>query len=123
MGTTVLEPDEIVTEVQLPPAAGKSAFLKFALRKAIDFPIVNCAAMIAMDRERIVSARICLNAVYVKPYRARSAEEAINGQTLSEEVAETAGVACVAVARPMSHNAYMVPVAKTYIKRTILACR
>jgi len=47
-GSTVLAPDEIVTEIQIPAPAGgvKSAFMKFAIRKSIDFPIVNCAAMI-----------------------------------------------------------------------------
>ena len=49
--STVLTPDEIVTEIQIPaPATGsKSAFLKFALRKSIDFPIVNCAGIISID--------------------------------------------------------------------------
>lgn len=121
--TTILDTDEIVTEIELPPPAGRSAFLKFALRKAIDFPIVNCAAMLSMDGDKVASARICLNAVYVTPYRARKAEEAIVGKTVTEETAEAAGLACVSDARPMSHNAYMVPVAKAYVKRTILACQ
>ena len=120
--TTVLDFDEIVTEIILPPPNGKSAFMKFALRKAIDFPIVNCAAMIAVSRKKVTSARICLNAVYVKPYRAFKAEEAIIGKTISEANAEAAGVAGVAAAKPMTHNAYMVPVAKTMIKRAILGC-
>ena len=77
-GSTILAADEIVTEIQIPtPAAGcKSAFIKFAIRKSIDFPIVNCAAMIGNG-----DARICLNAVYNKPYRALKAEEAIKGKT------------------------------------------
>jgi hypothetical protein len=41
--STVLENDEIVREIQVPaPASGvKSAYVKFALRSSIDFPIVN----------------------------------------------------------------------------------
>ena len=79
-GSTVLAADEIVTEIQIPaPAAGvKSGFIKFALRKSIDFPIVNCAAAVGGGR-----ARICLNAVYNKPYRAVKAEEAIQGKKSS----------------------------------------
>ncbi len=121
--TTVLETDEIVTEIELPPSAGKSAFLKLALRKAIDFPIVNCAAAISMSAGTVAAARICLNGVYVTPYRALRAEEAIVGKALTEGTAEAAGVACVSAAKPLSHNAYMAPVAKAYVKRTILACR
>jgi xanthine dehydrogenase YagS FAD-binding subunit len=120
--TTVLEPDEIVTGVELPPPNGRSAFVKFALRKAIDFPIVNCAAAIATSGGTVTSARICLNAVYVKPYRALKAEEVIRGKKIGDAEAEAAGAACVADAQPMTCNAYMVPVAKTMIKRAILGC-
>jgi xanthine dehydrogenase YagS FAD-binding subunit len=120
--TIVLDFDEIVTEIILSPPDGKSAFMKFALRKAIDFPIVNCAAMIAVSRKKVTSARICLNAVYVKPYRAFKAEKAIIGKTINEASAEAAGAAGVSDAEPMTHNAYMVPIAKTMIKRAILGC-
>jgi xanthine dehydrogenase YagS FAD-binding subunit len=76
--TTVLEPDEIVTEIQIPePRPGmRSCFLKFASRKTIDFAIVNCAVLLASSGVKVSAARVCLNAVYVKPYRVLSAEEA-----------------------------------------------
>ena len=92
------------------------------LRKSIDFPIVNCAAAIAISDDRVTAARICLNAVYVTPYRALEAEESIVGQILTEENAEMAGVAAVSAARPLPHNAYMVQIARTLVKRAILAC-
>ncbi len=41
--SNVLEDGEVVTEFKVPKAE-KSAFQKFALRKSIDFPLVNCAA-------------------------------------------------------------------------------
>ena len=80
--TTVLEGDEVVTEIQVPtPAAGtKSAFLKFALRKSIDFPIVNCAVMVTTKKGKVNAARICLNAVFVKPYRASEGRKANRGE-------------------------------------------
>jgi xanthine dehydrogenase YagS FAD-binding subunit len=123
--TTVLDDDEIVTEIQIPtpPKNARSAFLKFALRKSIDFPIVNCAVMIASSKGRVEKARICLNAVYVTPYRTIKAEEAITGKDLNEANAEAAGGAAVSDAKPLRHNAYMVQVAKFLIKRTILACK
>jgi len=122
MKTTILDDDEIVLEIELPPPEGKSAFVKFALRKAIDFPIVNCAAMVAISRKRVTSARICLNAVYVKPYRAQAAEAAILGKRITEANAEAAGAEAVGAARPMTDNAYMVPVARAMVKRAILGC-
>jgi xanthine dehydrogenase YagS FAD-binding subunit len=122
--TTVLEPDEILTEIQVPapPAGARSAFLKFAIRKSIDFPIVNCAAMITSSRGKVRAARICLNAVAVKPYRALKAEKAIIGKNIDEALAEAAGTAALAEAKPMERNGYMVQIARTLVKRAILAC-
>ena len=121
--TTVLDDDEIVTEIQIPTPAGKSAFIKFALRKSIDFPIVNCVAMLTSSKGKVTAARVCLNAVYVKPYRATKAEEAIVGKPIDEANAEAAGSAAVSDAKPLTHNTYMVQIAKTMVKRAILACK
>ena len=121
--TTVLDDDEIVTEIQIPTPPGKSAFIKFALRKSIDFPIVNCVAMLTSSKGKVTAARVCLNAVYVKPYRATKAEEAIVGKPIDEANAEAAGSAAVSEAKPLTHNTYMVQIAKTMVKRAILACK
>jgi xanthine dehydrogenase YagS FAD-binding subunit len=122
--TTLLDPDEILTEIQVPePAPGsRSAFLKFAIRKSIDFPIVNCAAMITTAAGKVKAARICLNAIAVKPYRAVKAEKAILKQRLDEGIAETAGKEALSDAKPMERNGSMVQIARVLVKRAILAC-
>jgi xanthine dehydrogenase YagS FAD-binding subunit len=121
-GSTALDNDELVTEIQVPtPAAGiKSAFIKFALRKAIDFPVVNCAAAIGAG-----DARICLGAVFNLPYRATKAEDAIKGKTIDETNAEAAGSAALqdASALPGNFNNWKIPLAKALVKRTVLACK
>jgi xanthine dehydrogenase YagS FAD-binding subunit len=120
-GSTVLEAGEILVEIQIPsPSPGvKSAFIKFALRKAIDFPIVNCAAAIGGG-----TASICLNAVYNKPYRAIKAEEAIIEEVIDSAGAEAAGAAAVEDARalPGERNKWKIPIARAMVKRAILAC-
>ena len=117
--STVLENDEVVTEIQIPElAAGvKCAFIKFALRKSIDFPIVNCAAAIGSQ-----TARICLNAVYNIPYRATRAENVIKGKKIDEASADAAGAAAVSDAVGLYYNKYKIQIAKTLVKRAILAC-
>ena len=119
-GATVLDANEIVTEIQVPtPASGsKSAFIKLAIRKSIDFPVVNCAAAINGG-----AARICLNAVFNKPYRATAAEAAIAGKTINETNAEAAGEAAVSGNMPLEQSKYKVQIAKTLVKRAILACK
>ncbi|MBA4369477.1 MAG: molybdopterin dehydrogenase [Desulfobacterium sp.] len=123
--TTALSNDEIVTAIQIPTSAQetRSAFLKFALRKSIDFPIVNCAASITQKNSMVMHARICLNAVSVVPRRAEKAEEALINRTIDETTADEAAVAAVADAKPMEGNAYMVPITRTLVRRAILACR
>jgi xanthine dehydrogenase YagS FAD-binding subunit len=117
-GNTVLAPGEIITEIQVPapPAGARSAFLKFAIRKSIDFPIVNCAVMVGGG-----AARIALNAVAPKPYRAIKAEAAIAGKPVNEANAEAAGAAAVEDARPLAATKYKVQIAKTLVKRALLA--
>ena len=117
--STVLDNDEIVTEVQVPePASGvKSAFVKFALRSSIDFPIVNCAAAIGGG-----TARICLNAVYNKPYRTTKAEESIAGKRIDVASAQAAGTAAVTEAKALTMNKYKIQVAAGMTKKAILAC-
>lgn len=134
-GSTVLDSSEIITEIQVPPTPGiKSAFVKFALRSSIDFPIVNCAAAIAGGQ-----ARVCLNAVYNLPYRAIKAEDAIKNKTINEANAEAAGAAAVQDAvtlpyRPAVRSVglaapappfgkWKIQVAKTLVKRAILGCK
>lgn len=120
-GSTVLEADELVTEIQVPkpPAGSRNAFIKFAIRKSIDFPIVNCAVLVSGG-----DARICLNAVYNKPYRATAAEASIKGKKITEESAEAAGAAAVESARalPGDRNKWKIQIAKTMVKRALLAC-
>ncbi|MFC1493844.1 FAD binding domain-containing protein [Thermodesulfobacteriota bacterium] len=120
-GSTILAEDEIVTEIQVPtPAKGiKSSFIKFAIRSSIDFPIVNCAAMIGKG-----DARICLNAVHNKPYRVLESEKLIRGKSINEKNADAAGAAAVAKAKalPGNRNKWKIQIARTMVKRAVLAC-
>lgn len=118
-GSTVLEADEIVTEIQVPAFSGKSAFVKLAIRSSIDFPIVNCAA--AIDGSNV---RICLNAVHNRPRRVQKAEEAIAGKEINEENAQAAGEAALQGAFQLSAlNKWKIQAAKGVVKKAILACK
>ena len=121
--TTILDDDEIVTEIHVPQPVGKSAFAKFALRKAIDFPIVNGAAMIAVSDGVVSAAHICLNAVYIIPYKATLAEQTLIGQPLDEASAQAAGDEAVFNARPRHRNQFMVEIARALVKKMVLACQ
>ena len=108
--SNVLEDGEVVTEFKVPKAA-KSAFQKFALRKSIDFPVVNCAVAQGGDG----AVRVVLGGVYPAPVRSAEAEAAVAGG-----VSEQAGDAAVAACKPLGKNAYKVEIARTLVKRTLM---
>ena len=119
-GNTVLNAGEIITEIQIPapPAGAKSAFLKMAIRKSIDFPIVNVAVRAGGSS----TPRIAMNAVAPKPYRATKAEESLAGKAINEANATAAGEAAVADAKPMFEAAkYKIQIAKTLVKRALMS--
>lgn len=116
-GNTVLAPNEIVTEIRVPaqPEGSKTAFVKFSFRKAIDFPVVNCAVRTGSK------PRVFLGAVAPVPYRAADAEAVIAGKEIDEALAEQAGAAAVLGAQPYEANRYKVQLAKVMVKRALLS--
>jgi len=117
----VLEPNELVTEVRVPLRAGmKSATYEVRYKQAFDWPIAFATAVLALDGDRVRSARIVMGAVAPVPWRSVAAERALAGKPVTEAVAAAAAQAAVAEAKPMSGNAYKVQVARTAVKRAIL---
>jgi len=86
---TVLNPDEIITEIfvpKLPPNSG-AAYLKFLPRTADDYATVSAAAVLTLDKNKktIADARIALGSVGTTPIRATAAEAVLRGQPLKPE--------------------------------------
>jgi len=122
-GSTVLDLDELVTEIQIPkpPQGTKQTFRKFRLRKAIDFAIVSVASVITVEGGVCKDARIALGAVAPTPIRATKAEEMIKGKAINARTADEAAKAAVSGAAPLAMNAYKAEIAKVLVKRTLLA--
>ena len=125
MKPTVLESDELVLEIQLPKIqnGGRSSFMKLALRKTIDFALINGAAFLNFNGDRVAEARVCLNGVYNIPFRATETEALLIGKTLDEGTVQAAAQASVARARPLPMNRYKVQMARTLVADVIKACR
>jgi NADPH-dependent glutamate synthase beta subunit-like oxidoreductase/CO/xanthine dehydrogenase FAD-binding subunit len=122
--STVLGDGEMVLRVEVPrPAAGtRSAFIKFAARKSIDFPVVNVAAAVTSENGVVKSARICLNSVYGHPYRVTGAEGFLLGNAIDQDTAREAADAGMLDSLPLLNNRYKIQIARTLVKRAILAC-
>lgn len=118
----VLKPGEMVTEIRI-PATNKPVeqrFLKFTLRKPIDFAVVSVAVVLTIDQAICINARIVIGAVGPAPFRATAAEAKLIGHPISSETANQAAEAALAGARPLSKNAYKIEIAKTLIRRAVL---
>jgi NADPH-dependent glutamate synthase beta subunit-like oxidoreductase/CO/xanthine dehydrogenase FAD-binding subunit len=122
-GSTALDVDELVTEIQVPkPRDGvRQTYLKFSLRRPIDFAIASVASVIAVEGGICTNARIVLGAVAPSPVRAKEAEEVIKGRPIGPEAAAEAAEQAVAATQPLSMNAYKIEITKALVKRAILS--
>jgi xanthine dehydrogenase YagS FAD-binding subunit len=119
----LLQPGEIVTEIQIPKPLDKAkqTFLKLTLRKPVDFAIVSVASVISLEGEICRDASIALGAVAPVPIKAVQAEQIIKGKPLDAKTAEQAAEAAVAGAKPLSMNAYKIEETKILVQRAIMA--
>lgn len=116
-----LRPDEILTEILVPAAATHSATYEVRQKEALDWPLAAASVAIKMKGAVVGSARIVLGHVAPTPWEATAAGVWLAGKTITAETAEAAGKAAVESAQPLSHNAYKVTLAKTAVKRALLA--
>jgi aerobic carbon-monoxide dehydrogenase medium subunit len=102
--TTVLTPDEILTEIRVPKPAARSggAYLKLH-RKVGDFAIAGVAVMIALDEKgKIAAAGIGVTNAGPTAIRARKAEEILRGQAPDDKTIAAAAAAAAGESKPWS---------------------
>ncbi len=116
-----LQPNEIVTEVVLPPSAGwKVAHYEIRQKAAFDWPLAVAAVSLKMDGSSVQDARVVLGHVAPTPWPSAEAASALKGQSISEDSAKKAADAALGNAKPLSQNAYKVQLARVAVKRAIL---
>lgn len=119
---TDLKPNEILTEILIPSAAGaKSATYEIRQKDALDWPLAAASVVLTMKGNRVGTARIVLGHVGPTPLVASRAAGSLNGKSVSESIAEQAARAAVSGAKPLSQNGYKVQLARVAVKRAILA--
>lgn len=121
---SALQEGEVLTEIRIPrPAAGSGgAYVKLE-RKVGDYAISAAAVQLTMAGDTCTSARIGLTNVSPVPMRARSAEQILTGQRITEEVLEEAGRAAAAECDPSpdlrGSVAYKRDITRVLLKRAI----
>ena len=114
--------DEVLASVHLPAARPgvRSTYQKVLDREAWTHAVVSAAVVLEMNGDVCRSARVVLGGVAPIPWRLPDVERLLVGQRITPEVAAKAGETAVAGARPLSKNAYKVPLTKGLVRRTIL---
>ena len=121
--STVVEPDEVLTEVWLPsvrPGTGQ-AWLEFARRHG-DFALVGVGVSLSIDGDIVRQARIALAGVGGTPFRAREAEILLIGGTPAERASAAADAVRSAIdpeADIHASKAYRVHLAGVLTERAI----
>lgn len=107
---TVVEPDELVTDILLPPppAGATSTYRKLRARGAWDFALAGAAVLVGRRGKKIELARVVLSGVAPIPWRAAAVERVLVGHELSDALIERAAEQAGAGASPLSANAYKV---------------
>jgi xanthine dehydrogenase YagS FAD-binding subunit len=117
----ILEDDELLTHVTLPPPGDvKSGHYEVRYKASHDWPLAFATVVLAMNGNTIASARVVLGAVAPVPWRSEDAERALVGKPLNAETAAQAAEAAVKAAQPLNRNGYKVQIAKTAVKRALL---
>jgi xanthine dehydrogenase YagS FAD-binding subunit len=117
----VIKPDEILTEITVPASHGaKTATHEIREREGLDWPLVAAAVALQMDGETVKSARVVMGHVAPVPWASPEAEQALQGKTISEDVADAAGKAAVSKATPLSQNGYKIQLTRVAVKRALM---
>jgi xanthine dehydrogenase YagS FAD-binding subunit len=118
---TNLNPDEIITAVEL-PARGFPAnysYLKIRDRLSYAFALVSVAAALELDGGSIKDARLALGGVAHKPWRDPAAEAALRGQPANQATFERAADLLLRDAKGFAHNTFKTDLARRAIVRAL----
>jgi xanthine dehydrogenase YagS FAD-binding subunit len=118
---TNLQPDEIVTAVELPAKgfAENYSYLKIRDRLSYAFALVSIAAALELDGDTIKEARLALGGVAHKPWRDPAAESALRGQPADRASFARAADLVLRDAKGQGHNDFKIELARRGIVRTL----
>jgi xanthine dehydrogenase YagS FAD-binding subunit len=119
----ILAPNEIVTEIHLPPVSGKvrSSYRKIRARRAWDFALASVGVVLHYTNDSVSAARIVLGGVGPYPWRVEAAEKLLIGKRIDSALAAAAGQAAIKEASPLPENGYKVQIVQGAVEESILA--
>ncbi|BCI72206.1 FAD binding domain in molybdopterin dehydrogenase family protein [Sphingomonas sp. S17] len=115
---TALEPGELITHVELPPAPeGNQTYRKVRDRASYAFALVSVAGIVAVEDGRIASARLAFGGLGPMPWRNEAVEATLIGQEPTDAAFHAAADALLADAKGYGSNDFKIPLTR----RTLIA--
>jgi xanthine dehydrogenase YagS FAD-binding subunit len=120
---TVLESDEIVTEIIIPPAAGglRSSYRKVRVRQSWDFALAGVALALQVSGGKVTGGRVVLSGAAPVPWRSKEVEDAIMGKKLDSRTIAKAADAAVKGANALANNGYKIALFRGIIEEELAA--
>ena len=99
-------PDELLTEIHLPPVNGwRATYWKLRRRGSFDFPVLGAATYVRLAGDGTVEdAKIILGGVGSAPLEVALSQKAIIGKKLTEETILEASAAAYPAAKPLDNT-------------------
>jgi xanthine dehydrogenase YagS FAD-binding subunit len=118
---TNLEPNEIITAIELPPKGFNAnySYLKIRDRLSYAFALVSVAAALELEGDTIKEARLALGGVAHKPWRDPAAEAALRGQRADQAAFARAADVMLRDAKGYAHNSFKIGLARRAVLRTL----
>lgn len=105
----VLAPGDIITGVRLPPPLpGRQLYRKVRDRASYAFALVSVAAVVAMDGDRIATARLAFGGLAHKPWRDPAVEALLTGKIPSPALFDQAADLLLATAEGQGDNDFKI---------------
>ena len=122
-----LRPDELVTRVLLPASSAgyRGVYRKLRVRGSIDYPLAGVAVVMKRSNAHVMDARIGITAVNPAPLLVKGASELIEGNVMTEAIAEAVGDLVARTSKPLTTSAltpeYRREMIRVFTKRAVLA--
>jgi 4-hydroxybenzoyl-CoA reductase subunit beta len=118
-------PDELLTEIHLPPVNGwRATYWKLRRRGSFDFPVLGVATSLKLSADGTVEdSKIILGGVGSHPIEAVAAQKVIAGNKLTEDVIREAAQAAYQPAKPLDNTDFAMTwrkeMARFYVSGTL----
>ena len=114
------EPEEILVNVEVPPLPKRTSgcYLKYRIRRSIDFPLASVAIRVTLNNQNKVclEPKVVIGAVGTRPEEIEGIEELLSGKRMTDSVLDEASEMAFKAAKPIANAASSPSYRKKMIK-------